>query len=563
MPQTIIEQFSEFLTEKSIRHSLFLDPIARLTRREPILLRNRIIKDPWSEGDYGYDDGYGEYDEEEGEGEEEEGEYDEGTSLVKKIIPIDKRDIASLGEPNDLVISYTEKGDLPGLLYAIRRGACLTTTGERALTNCIEKGHLELVKALLDNGVKQGSAIIQVRFKRLPGFEYKLQHFAYACYCKQFEIAEYLLRITDVSPLALNRAIYETVLENNYFFARKLASLGARPNCIPSFCTMLRHVLWRYHRSEDTRTFDEVKFILSLKPPELTVSEEVKFFEIAVRRDDSSFYDALLEAGLTPSPNEYPFSHAIETDSFKMIEWLLTTGRITAEDLQRSLNKAIEKKNLDLVKLLVERGADVNFISRDPDLGRDAFCLAIEHNNLDIARYLLSKGSNPRRFNDRALKIAIYGVIIRYTYSSKKSRKRINIDSIKMLLDLGLDINGNGGAIEYTMMNISRYCSIHVKDSECIHLIKYLASRGAKVKVTTKFMFSVVNTISIKILSQLIRAGANICTNGFLKYIEDYDLQYSGSPSRREWHERLVRYCVSRGANPRVLSRDFRFRCRV
>ena len=89
---------------------------------------------------------------------------------------------------------------------------------------------------------------------------------------------------------------------------------------------------------------------------------------------------------------------AVILEDFKLTKKLLQEG---ANDTNSPLKVAATVGSLDMVKLLLDYGANVNTNDNTP------LIKAVEHKHLDIVKLLLQKGADIHARNDIALRIAI------------------------------------------------------------------------------------------------------------------------------------------------------------
>lgn len=124
-------------------------------------------------------------------------------------------------------------------------------------------------------------------------------------------------------------------------------------------------------------------------------------------------------------------------NEFEMIEYLLKHGAdVNARehyfDGDSPLMLAVGKNNLDLVKLLVEHGANPNikYIDEVGDTeGYTPFLLAIQNNNFDMVKLLVEHGANVNSeadCGDTPLSLAV---------------ERNNFEMVKYLVEHGANVN--------------------------------------------------------------------------------------------------------------------------
>ena len=194
------------------------------------------------------------------------------------------------------------------------------------------------------------------------------------------------------------------------------------------------------------------------------------------------FARLLLEAGADPNDNQglynrmqYPndehlqllFEFGLGMDRggpwFERFfrHWPRVDNRSPADMLSYQLRYAVKAGYFDRVKLLVENGADVNAVSQYPAAARAPYVEAVYDGHQEIADYLVARGAkrialspadvfagacnrgdakqarelvtgDPSLLNDAG------GLLIRAAESGR-------VDGVRLLVDLGVDVNGQGG----------------------------------------------------------------------------------------------------------------------
>ncbi|GHU77759.1 hypothetical protein FACS189462_0470 [Spirochaetia bacterium] len=139
---------------------------------------------------------------------------------------------------------------------------------------------------------------------------------------------------------------------------------------------------------------------------------------------------------------EGPLIRAINKSNYKKTEKLIRKG-YTINEVGGSLYvtttpliQAVYTKNIDMIKLLVENGADVNLIAEMSTPLQSA----IWTENYDNIKYLLDHGADVHFTKERFTLPLNYAVI--YTIQKDNELNEINKDIIQLLLSYGADING-------------------------------------------------------------------------------------------------------------------------
>jgi ankyrin repeat protein len=145
---------------------------------------------------------------------------------------------------------------------------------------------------------------------------------------------------------------------------------------------------------------------------------------------------------------------------------------------------AVDANNMNLVKLLVEAGADVNAGSWPP------LCRAVEKNNTAIAEYLIDHGANVNYPKD-------WGPLHQAPYVSN------NMEMVKLLLARGADINAGS----WPALTVSIW-------EERKDIFDLLIQRGADANIADKDghtpLYWAVNKDDLDYLKILIAHGAKV-----------------------------------------------------
>lgn len=153
---------------------------------------------------------------------------------------------------------------------------------------------------------------------------------------------------------------------------------------------------------------------------------------------------------------------------------------------------AVWNKNRAMVRLLLEKGANVNY--RSPNVGWTALHIETWRGNEKMVRFLLEKGANPNVQEKLTFYYPIH-LAVRGNY----------ISIVKLLLEKGASINS--GTISPLQLAIGRLvCGVP--------LIQYLVEQGSDVNLKDLHGFSpLVNALCRKnsvIIELLLESGADV-----------------------------------------------------
>ena len=207
---------------------------------------------------------------------------------------------------------------------------------------------------------------------------------------------------------------------------------------------------------------------------------------------------------------------AIENNNIEKVKNIVESEVpvVDAECINKALSIATKQKYWELVKYLIEKGADVN--TKAEYERETALILASEKENLEMVKYLVEKGAS--NIND-ALRIA-----------SNKG----NLEIVKYLVEKGAS-------------NINQALTVALEEKD-LELIKYLIEHGANVdydydnKVKTALIIA-SETGNFDMVKYLVEKGADI--NAF----DDWDSISALMMASRFGYLEIVKYLVENGAN--------------
>jgi len=132
---------------------------------------------------------------------------------------------------------------------------------------------------------------------------------------------------------------------------------------------------------------------------------------------------------------------------------------------------AINKQNLEMVKLLIEHGANVNYKMKD--VGHNALFIASQQNNKGIIQLLLEKGldiNQQNKFGETPLFWATNWV---------DSQRKDHIEIVKFLIKNGANVNIENNSGDSVLSQICKIPYFVVTDPRKLALIKVLLEAGA------------------------------------------------------------------------------------
>jgi ankyrin repeat protein len=200
--------------------------------------------------------------------------------------------------------------------------------------------------------------------------------------------------------------------------------------------------------------------------------------------------------------------------------------------------------NLEIIKFLVENGADVNV--KDFLFGKTPLFDAAHNGRLGIVKYLIENGAD---VNVKA-------------YSGETPLCRtIGLDVIKYLVKNGADVNVKSDAVAVTPLSYAIYNSDFIYDVDnvsfsCLKIVKYLVENGADVNLKDTSgktpLFVATFRDDLEVIKYLVKNGADVNAKNnddqtVLDYVEEYVEKWGHEPVNGEVKRFLIEAgCISR-----------------
>jgi uncharacterized protein len=259
---------------------------------------------------------------------------------------------------------------------------------------------------------------------------------------------------------------------------------------------------------------DDADFDAGFNPfrrPEPTDGGELTALVYATRSNDLDTVKVLLEGGAdinqTTGYGWSPLLVATQNRYYKLAAYLMERGanpNLPNKGGWHPLYLATDNRNiengdypvrkgdmdhLDFIKLLIDKGADVNARLKDStetrtvftnqwldENGATAFLRASQSGDLELMKLLLARGADPKiatALGVTALHVAAgIGWVEGITYEWSR---QATLDAVKMLLDLGLDVNAQADT-----GRVALHGAAHKGRAD---VIQVLADRGANLEV--------------------------------------------------------------------------------
>lgn len=192
------------------------------------------------------------------------------------------------------------------------------------------------------------------------------------------------------------------------------------------------------------------------------------------------------------------------------------------------LSFAIKMKNMELVKKILQNGANINFIRRTSRSGWSLVNYTIKKNLLDFTRLLVSIGAPLNTSFGSDYTPLIYAII------------KDNFDLVKLLVDSKADINARmynsewDTAINYAIVN-NRY-----------EMLEYLIQKGDKLNISPNIagippLYVAIKFDRVNMVKLLIDKGANVDQEYFYEHRHLTPLCYAAYLGRTQIAKILIK----------------------
>ena len=221
------------------------------------------------------------------------------------------------------------------------------------------------------------------------------------------------------------------------------------------------------------------------------------------------------EAASTPSIGSEALFTAIENDDVEIVRLLIEAGTDVNAPAgfggNTPLHVAVEQGNGEIVKILVAAGADVNaegFMSRTP------LSLATEEGATEIMRILLGPGPEAGTSADGEDKEAASAPSIG-SEALFTAIEKSDVEMVRLLVEAGADVNAAEGFGRSTPL-------LDAVEQSDVEIVRLLLEAGADVNAPAGFggntaLHEAVENGDAEMVKILVAAGANVEAEGFMR----------------------------------------------
>jgi len=223
-----------------------------------------------------------------------------------------------------------------------------------------------------------------------------------------------------------------------------------------------------------------------------------------------------------------PLYIAVVNNQKHIVEYLVSKGVNIDEKNGQQENTALVKAcfdgSLDIAKVLVDAGANMNLKTKDKI---SPLLYAVEYKHKHIVEYLISKGVNIDEKNGQVENTALI-----------KACENGSLDIAKVLVDAGANIN---------LKSKAGFAPLYMAvDKKHKPIVEYLISKGVNVNEKNGLdngsaLYLASYNGSLEIVTMLVDAGADV----HLKPIHGYSPLYAAFENK---HKPIMEYLISKGA---------------
>lgn len=299
---------------------------------------------------------------------------------LKDIKDLIKKGADVQADDNEALIQASKNGYHKIVELLIKNGADVNDCRSEALTVASVNGHTKVLKLLLDNGVntkaRENNYIYDVCYNdHIECLKLLIDHGVDIFYDKKSDWSEPLYLACKKADLELIKYILNGLENENKY------------NNVLHYLSEYSHIdlmKWAIDNGADVNSADGVCLVFAC--PHKEQKHVVKFLlkngaDIEVRNGES-------------------IKMASKYGNWDTVKLLVKSG---AEITKQCIGEAIRHDEMDIVKLLIEKGGDPNccydYFSRGWDLSTDTpLRYAVSKENLSLVKLLIEKGAN---INDR------------------------------------------------------------------------------------------------------------------------------------------------------------------
>lgn len=246
------------------------------------------------------------------------------------------------------------------------------------------------------------------------------------------------------------------------------------------------------------------------------------------------YHEFLLESNESAT-----LEQACKVGNLKRVKELLEQG---SKATRVALINASMKSHTEIMKLLIEAGADVN--AKTTNQGETALMRASSKGQIEAVKLLIDSGADvdaKDKYGDTAF---------RYAFEFLPLRQGL-LEIAKLLLDNGADVNSKNNTTGREDTSLHRLSSISAPSSETLKAVKFLIDNGADVNAQDKYKMTPLMELSrglnsvdvrLQMIKLLLDSGADM-------ELKNHTGTTAFMLAAREERSRIVEFLLEQGAD--------------
>jgi ankyrin repeat protein len=236
-----------------------------------------------------------------------------------------------------------------------------------------------------------------------------------------------------------------------------------------------------------------------------------------------------------PPPNTYELHRAAEKGDFEVVKNLVEQGADVNENNKSDrtpLFGAAKSGNLEVVKYLLEQGANVNAIDKN---GEFPLFYAAQSGNLEVVEYLVKNRAHVKAKNNKDITPLFCAA------------KNGNLAIIKYLVEQGADVNAKDN-LNGEISHFNAACS-----GGHLEVVKYIVAQGLDVNEKNKYyktpLFNAVSSGNLATVKYLVEQNADINA-------QDYKNETPFFYAVKNGNVKIIKYLLEHNANINIKNNE-------
>ncbi len=291
---------------------------------------------------------------------------------------------------------------------------------QHLITTAIQYNRTDIAKLLIEQGLLLNLIPLAAKHKNLDVVNLLIR--------KGMDVNEPFQRTKSTSSTALIEA---SMVKDNKDIVETLLLYGADIDTTETYLNKTALMMAIEYSDNDT-----IKLLIKYKPNVNHIDNRGNTpIDIAAKMNKTDIVDLLIKNG---APND--LIRAIKYGVTDKVEELLTASK-SIDNIDKNgdtaLTLAVKENNIELVKLILDKDANINLNSNISDYNYklSPLMIASQNNNKEIVNLLIERGANVNLINSYSMTALMATIYDRSEVTSEK------IEIMKILIDAGADVN--------------------------------------------------------------------------------------------------------------------------